>query len=326
MAKRKFKLLAGLVSASLLLAACGGSDEPAGPAEPDEQGLITVRLAHDLDAAILPSVVAMKKGFFEKHGLKIEETTVQNIGTLPTALGTSFDIVQAPATAIIAARDQGINLQVISGTSEQTEENPTTSLLVAADSDIQSVKDLEGKSIGAITVSGTIHLATLYWLKQEGVDLDSLKVREVDLPTQADQLAAGRVDAVETVTTFRTGMLESGKVRDLGNPMTKISPKFGSLYWAADQEWAAANPGVLEKFRAALGEAIDYIDQNEAEAREILQEFTGLPDEVIAQTVLSTFTTEAREGDMELWLDVMLEVGNFKPNSELKISDMVFKE
>ena len=142
------------VVVSLALAGCGGSDDGS-----DDASSSTIRLAHDADSANLPVWVALEKGFFEERGLDIEFTEVQNIGPLPTALGKSFDIVETPITALATASEQGIGIQAIAANGGvETADSPTASLLVLKSSGITSVNQLEGKVLGAITISGTIHL------------------------------------------------------------------------------------------------------------------------------------------------------------------------
>lgn len=140
-------------------AACGGSG---GDSD-------TLRVASNSNASCLTVWVAIEEGIFEKHGIDVDYTKVENVGTLPPALGKSFDVVFITPVQAIAAVDQGISLTEIAGSSLDTAKDPNSYLMVSEDSSIKDLKGIEGKNIGVLTEVGTLHYATLNMLKQAGV-------------------------------------------------------------------------------------------------------------------------------------------------------------
>ena len=80
---KKFAVIAvSMLTASLGVAACGGGTSTG------EAG--TIRVAHNSNAGVLPVRIAEEQGYFKDEGLDVEFTKVENIGTLPPALGKSF--------------------------------------------------------------------------------------------------------------------------------------------------------------------------------------------------------------------------------------------
>ena len=301
--------------AAFVLTACGADGAE------DAAGTTAIRVAHNSNAAALPARVAAEQGYFTDEGLDVKFTLVENIGTLPPALGKSFDVVLTPPTSLIAASAQGIDMVGAAGATVDVPENPTSGIVALKSSGISSFADLKGKTLGVLTETGTLHTATLYALEKAGVSADSIKIVQVDGPAQADQLKAGRVDAVETLAPFRGGLLASGDTVDIGDPYLEMAPEIGALMWGTSSSWAEKNPEALKGFRAAISKAIDYIASHDEEARTVLHDYTGLPEEVVAKTTLPTYVADLRPQDLKIWLEAMKSVGGFQ--GDISLDDLM---
>jgi NitT/TauT family transport system substrate-binding protein len=310
------RLATATIAGLLTLAAAGCAGGP-GSAGSDDGDPRTLRIAHNSNAAALPVQVAMAEGIFAKHDLKVEYTKVENIGTLPGTLGRSFDVALSVPTTVIAAAQQGIPVTQVSGATIDVKDNPTGFVIGSKKAGITDVKQLAGKTLGVLTETGTTHVATKAWLKQEGVDPASVKIVQVDGPAQADQLAAGRIDAVETVMPFATNIMKNPDAVNLGDPYLQLAPELSAILWVAKQDFAKQHGDVLADFRAALDESAEFIAGNEQKARAVLQEYTGLPDAAIASAVLPTYTTKIRRDDLEVWLKAMRDADGFSGDVDL---------
>ncbi|ONK14334.1 ABC transporter substrate-binding protein [Streptomyces sp. MP131-18] len=296
------------------LAACAGAPDGGGDAGGDGN---TVRIAHNTNAANLPVRIADEQGFFEDEGIEVEFTAVENISTLPPALGRSFEIVQTAPTNMIAASGQGIPMVAVCGATVDREQNPTAAVIGSQSAGITAIEDLEGKTLGVLNETGTLHTATKFWLQQADVPLDSVDIVQVDGPAMADQLSAGRVDAVETIEPFRSIALAEEDTVDLGDPYLQMAPEIGAVLWGAERDWAEENAETVEGFRSAIEAAIQFIQEDRETAETVLQDYTGLSDEIIAQTELPSYTSELRPEDLGVWLEVMREVEDFSGDVEL---------
>lgn len=293
------------VVAVLATTACGSSESSDGGKSE------TLRIASNSNASVLPAWVALDKGIFKKHGLDVKYTKVENVGTLPPALGKSFDVIFVTPVQAIAAAAQGIPVTEIAGSSLDTVKDPNSYLMVKKGSDLKSLKDLKGKTIGVLTEVGTLHYATLNMLQQAGVSLDSVKIAQVDGPSQLDQLKAGRIDAVETLAPF-SQQLEQAGATDLGTPFASLGDEISVIWWAANNDWAKENPDKAKAFRESLAEAETYIEEHDAEARVVLGKYSGFPAEVVKNFPLPDYDAEVRPGDIDKWLKVMQKVADFK--------------
>ena len=305
-----------VAATSLALGACGAGGGGAG-SDGGGDGGGALRVAANTNATMLPFWAAEDQGFFADHGIDDEKLTlVDNVATLPPALGKSFDIVLSTPTLVISSNEQGIPVSWISGSSVDSVDTPSGALMTMADSGITEVTQLEGKKIGVLNESGTLHIATAYWLQEEGVDLDSLDIVQVDGPSQADQLASGRIDAVESVTPF-TGQIAAAGAESLGVPYRALGDTIAPIMFAAQTQWAEDNQDVVEGFRAALEDGAEWIADNDADARALLQDKTGYSDEVVASITLPQFDTTVRTEDLQSWYDAMNATTGFETDKDL---------
>jgi NitT/TauT family transport system substrate-binding protein len=208
-------LAATAVAASLLLP--GGAWAPRSWAQ-NKPKLPPIRAAYVPVATWLPAWVALDKGIFAKHGLDVTLTQIQNLSLLPGTVGRQFEFAASTPTDLLKAVQGGLDVVASAGEAIEVKSNPTTQVIVRKDSGIKSAADLKGKAIAAPTLGAVIHVATLYWLKKNGVDPNSIRGVEVPFPNMGDQLKAGNVDAVEALEPFTGALLAAGNV-SLGDPL-----------------------------------------------------------------------------------------------------------
>ncbi|ONK14330.1 ABC transporter substrate-binding protein [Streptomyces sp. MP131-18] len=305
---------AGLLAVQLGACAPGGSEGTGGGGGGD-----TIRIAHNSNAGVLSARVADEQGFFEEQGVEVEFTQVENVETLPPALGSSFDVVLSTPTLLLSGSAQGLDIVEAAGTSVEVPDNPTAAVIGSEGTGVQSAEDLAGKTIGVLNETGTLRLATQYWLDQAGVPLDSIGTVQVDPPAGKDQLMAGRVDAVETVTPFIDDILAEEEAGVVAYPHLEMAQEIGLILWATSGQWAQDNPEALEGFRSGLEQAVEWIGNpaNEQDARDSLRDFTGLPDEVVDSLTLPVYSADPRPQDHEIWLAAMQDYAGFRGDVDL---------
>jgi len=315
---RRPHLMVTILLLALLAVACA-AEEPADEPDPepaDEAPEDDAEGAEQLSVAYVPATtglvlhVAHEEGFFEDHGIEADLTEAQNISEIIPALGQQFDISLGTATDLIRAGDAGLDVVQISGNTISTEDNPFARIIARDDAGIESFADLQGARVASPTIPGVINMGMLYGAQQEGVDPDTIEVIQVPPPNHPDQLQAGQVDVSQALEPFATSLVAAGHVV-LGDPFSVIADPLATNFWIADGQWARDNVEVVERFREALEEATEFLEaggENEERAREILQDFTGMPPEVAQNVVLPTFDLEIREDDLQIWVEVLQEL------------------
>jgi NitT/TauT family transport system substrate-binding protein len=272
-----------------------------------------LRVAFVPVATWLPAWVAKDKGIFEKNGLDVTLSPIQNLSTLPPTLGKQFDIGASTAPDLLKAAASGLDVVAVAGEAVETASNQNVFLIVKKDSDIKSIKDLKGKVVATPTIGAVINVAFLHWLKANGVEPGSVRAVEVAFPNMGDQLKAGRVDAVQLMNPFAGQLLAAGNV-SLGNPLLSVGDPVIFPFWIAQGEWARANPSVIGKFVASLTEAKTFIEKNDAEARAIMAKYTRLPPNVANAISLPAYDFSIKPAQLDVWAKVLRDLGQLSGN------------
>src|SRR5512139_308546 len=145
--KRFMKLgLAAAASAAVLFAAQ--------PPKAHAQAKDEIRVTIQRTTTALPIVVAQEKGLFAKHNVAAKYTISQvQISDSIAALGRQFDIAMGTQPALIAAAGQGLPIVVVTGAALDTTKVPTSDIVASKESGITSLKQLEGKTVGTLTLT-----------------------------------------------------------------------------------------------------------------------------------------------------------------------------
>ena len=148
--------------------------------EPEETTTTAAPEPTEIRLAFVPATtgllvnVAQEQGFFDDNGLNVELIPTTNVSEIIPTLGHQVEISLGTSTDLIRAADSGLDVVQILGNTIDTDDNPFVRVVVPADSGIEGVTDLAGKRVSSPTLSGVIHVATLYWAQQEGIDPDSI--------------------------------------------------------------------------------------------------------------------------------------------------------
>ena len=71
----------------------------------------------------------------------------------------------------------------------------------------------------------------------------------------------------------------------------------------AKEDWLATNRDAAKRFRDGLAKAMQYINMNESEARNILSEYTKLPPDVVKEVTLALQTVELDASQLQPVID-----------------------
>jgi NitT/TauT family transport system substrate-binding protein len=302
------------VAAALVLcaavAACGDDDDGGGGGGA-AGGAAKVRGAIVPTGTHLPIMVAEDEGIFERNGVDMTLTVVQNLATLPGAMGRQFEFGSSTIPDVIKANQQGIDITLTSGVAIEESDNVTIGVLARKGSGIKSAKDLAGKKVGVVTLGGNIHTATLFWLVNEGVDPESVQFIEVPPPNHLDQIKSGDVDAVEILEPFRGAILATG-AEQLVDPILEVIDPGATLSWMSSRSWAKENPDTVAAVRKSLDEAIQLIKDDEPRARAILAKYSGLDPKVANAVPLPSYSTELPPDEVAAWAKMLETIGQLE--------------
>jgi len=145
----------------------------------------------------MPVLVAQEEGYFAEQNLEVELLTFQS----PVELQSAFQSGQLDGMItdiMIAAllKSSGEDLRVASIALGATPEEGRFAIIASPNSQIQSVKDLKGKSIG-ISNNSIIEYVTDKLLLAEGVNPSEVnKTTVAKLPLRVEMLLNNQIDAI----------------------------------------------------------------------------------------------------------------------------------
>jgi ABC-type nitrate/sulfonate/bicarbonate transport system substrate-binding protein len=307
-----------LVLAAVGLAACGSSDgEESASSGEKSDAPAQVRIASIPAFGSLPLRVAEVEGFFEKEGLDVTVTPTQDLGAAVAALGKQFDITLGSIPILVSAAAQGVEVQAISAIQDVDAEHPNNVLI--AKEPIEDYAALAGKQVGVISTSGGSAYSVQYLAKKAGVDPKQVQVKTTPLPTMADQVKAGRLDAAVSAIPFFTGLDDMWVSEDVTwEAVHEIDPNATQAptgMMITSKKWAADNPDTVAAYRKAVADAVTWIDQNDAGARKILSEWTKLDPKVVDASPFPLFAVKISAEQVQAQMTMMEEVGALPPSA-----------
>jgi NitT/TauT family transport system substrate-binding protein len=198
--------------------------------------------------------LAAEKGWFKEQGLDVTITDGKGSNlTIQQVASGDVDIGQVQLNASAVARTKGLPVMAIAGFVRQGD----LGALVAADSGINSVKDLEGKKVAYVATTTAAALAEPFF-KAGGADPKKIDVINVDASSQMSVFTAKTVDAV--IMTVPLGEAVAAKTRPAkGILLADIGmniPSYGLI--TSDKTLKERGPA-LQKFVTAAVKAWEYL-------------------------------------------------------------------
>jgi NitT/TauT family transport system substrate-binding protein len=312
---RRAVALAGIMA--LLVGACGDDDDDGGdaqadgeaPAEAEELTTIEVGVVPVVDVA--PLYLGIEQGFFEEEGLDVQPAIAQGgAAIIPAVVQGDQEIGFSNIVSLLIGETEDLPVQVISQGIQATDDpdNDTAAVAVAADSDVQDVSDLEGKTIAINTLRNISELTVTAALEGEGVDVSTINFVEVPLPDMVGQLEAGQIDAAGLVEPFITTGEAAGH-RMLIYDRVATEPEMTIATYFTSDQFLESDPEVVDGFVRAMHRSLEYATENPDEARQAIGEYTEIPPDVLEEVVLPLWQTDLNEDSIELVAELMVTYG-----------------
>lgn len=240
-----------------------------------------INLANDL-----PAFVAQEKGYFKEENL---EVTLKKFDSSKLATDAIYsgdvDASAGSSTVPLLAAESvqpGKAKVYALGYTGVTEDTTLGAFVVLNESSIQSPGDLAGKKI-AVFPGGTAKILLTRYLNKLNVDSSNIQWIEQLPNLWVASLQNGAVDAVfayeSTLTVFKQDTTKPTRVFGYGALESSVDPLYlgGS---SISTDFLNKNPEASKAYIRAYYKGIDFIKDNEAEARTMLAKYTGVKEEV----------------------------------------------
>lgn len=280
---RAAQSVAAVSAMALALSSCGG-DFSGGAAEGEGGGKFRVAM---VCGGMTPMVaqVAINDNTFPE-GLKVEKICFDSGSDAMQALiGGSLEVFMGSTEHVISTRAQGLSTRGFAGINGHA----PYALLTEASSDVQSVADLKGETVG-VTSPGSLADTELHIAAQEyDVDYKSMKVIGAGSgATMASAIKQGQVAAGMVSEPQQSELIASGDYRLIWEPKFD----YASIIAVSNADWVAENEDKMRFFLAGLTKAAEMAKSDEEWAVTAMKkEEYPVSDEVLASAVKAGIST-----------------------------------
>jgi NitT/TauT family transport system substrate-binding protein len=260
------KKLLGIASVGALLAlaaGCGGGSDGGSKAAPSK---FVVGVSPS--TVSIPLYLAESKGIFGKHGLDVELTTIQSgSAAVPQMLKGDLTFTLGDVAAAFDASKNQVPLKLIAvhTVGPQSEDRDYTAI-VTKDAAIDSVKDLEGRTLAVNQLKGGAAATAAAGIAANGGDPSKVKFIEIPIPQMVDAVKTGKVDTALATEPYVTAGKDAG-LKVVIHPQPSSVAGLPSIGVLSSSAFAESHPDVVKKFVAALQEANVYANGHLDEGR-----------------------------------------------------------
>jgi NitT/TauT family transport system substrate-binding protein len=284
----KFRSKLSLAGAVTMLAlavsalGCGDSDDAAGTGSGDELEEVTVSLPGDF-IGMAPYYIAIDKGFFKERGIDLKVVRT-NGGPVTVAAVTSgsADIGETAMSTLLTVADQGQQLRVVSPLSVRSQVTCVANPDAAKDLPQTSapweerVKALKGATIGVASVGGGGAKQVEYMVAKAGLD-PARDIKQVAVGGDPASNQAALERGLVGVLCTAVPITEAAAAGSNSSPYVNASeiPGLGEMVDAimfTSQKVVEEKPEMLQNFRDALQDGMDFLKANPAEGKAIVKE------------------------------------------------------
>ena len=248
-----------------------------------------------------PSGVAAKAGITLDVSL-FSSSTATAAGCASGAL----DVGVADPIAIANGVVHGIPFRILALCSVYT--GVTTSYVcVARSSSISSAKDLNGATLGTVTVSSSgAYVAVRTWLASNGADLSTIKFVEMPYAAMAAAIERGTIAAASIAEPFISQLPPDVKI--FANPNEALG-RYAISVWFATAPWIANNTALARRLTATIYDVARWSNDHQSETGAALVAATHLDLDRVRQMHRATFVTTPETQPIEVLLAAAVRSG-----------------
>lgn len=255
------------------------------PGEP----VVPIRVATcAISGGFMHLYTALDNRLFEKYGLKVEFLLVRGAGVSMAALtANELQFLYCTADAIIPSLAAGAEAKMIAA--------PLVGLpwVIIARKDIKRVEELKGKIFIATRPGGTPDTLIRVLMKKLNFGADDLKIRHIGGAGQTEVYTALQQELGQA--TMVTPPLDARARRDGFNVIYHLDdlnlPAIYSSFFT-NERMIRERPVIVQKFVAALAEAVHFVERNPDKAKASVSKVLALKDPETAQSAYDAYAKQ----------------------------------
>jgi NitT/TauT family transport system substrate-binding protein len=272
-------LLAALL-AVLVVAGCRGDDDKQAAGGGGSSGAsgkaAPIRIAFSTWNGYIGIVIGVKEGLFEKAGVKVNYTVVEDPVQRFNALKSgSLDAIATTPDTFSRTYAKGIKSVQVLGLDASVGGDG-----IVAENSVKSVNDLKGQQVG-VSAGSTSQWFLAYVLDQNGLSLKDVKQVDMTSGDAGSAFAAGKIPAA---VTWEPWLSKTEKNPD-GHVVvsTEKYPTIITDQVAFAPEFLKEHPDSVRAFIKGYQASVDFLKSNPDKAFEDVTDYLGQsPDEIKA--------------------------------------------
>lgn len=195
----RLRLIGLFILTLLTLTACGALSEPTPAPKPP------LRFVYDFWPGYYPALIAQEKGFFAEEGVEVELLRPENTDQmLADFVGGKYDAVAVAFGDVVSLAATNSNIRIIIVSDESAGGDA-----FVVHPDIQSLNDLEGKTVG-VNQGGFAELFVTKYLEDTAMDMSSISMVNADAADVPELLKQNRIQGGHTWEPYVTEAKEAG--------------------------------------------------------------------------------------------------------------------
>jgi len=281
-------------------AAAAGASNPALPAPGEPPVAIRVATCA-VSGGFVQFYTALEGDLFRRYGLEVEPVTIRGSGAALAALSTGeIQFLYCAADATVAGLASGADSKLVAAVLVGAP------YVFIARPDVHTVADLRGKAVGVPRPGDMADKLTRLALQRHGlVPNEDVAIRPVG-GSQPERYQAMVADIVQgnvitpplDAQARKDGMNVIYDLADLGMPFV-----YSAVH--ASNALIRDNPRLVERFVAAMGEAIVYTERNPEVARQALRKVLGVEDAEVLDAAYDAYARKLINRRMIIPLDAI---------------------
>jgi NitT/TauT family transport system substrate-binding protein len=252
--------------AALLVGLAGCRGGFAGKAE-------TVRLGALPGGSATLMYIAQERNFFSHNGLDVilKDDYPSGVATTAALLKGDIDIAWTAEYPLVARAFDKNPLSIIGGTGRFT----TEFLIARKDRGIATLSDIKGRNIG-VAVDTIAEFYLKRFLTLNDIDPHDLTLVDVAASQAQEQVINGILDGAVSTDPYISQIQKNLGDGAITWPIQGNQPGYGLL--VARNDWISASADVMNKFLKSLVQAEDYLVNDPADAKSLVQKRLDIDD------------------------------------------------
>lgn len=303
---KKLSTLISVILLSASLAACGSGSDSKSSSNTINVGTIPV-------PSVAGIYIGIDQGLFKDAGVKVVPKVATGFApNLAAVINGESQVGFAAVIPLLVAKSKGAPIKIIAG----TDAAPTTydaatdpdNVFTMPDSNIDSPKDLEGKTVAVNALGSIQDLGVKVMVTEDGGDTDKVKLLALPLNDMVTALKGGRVDAIALSEPFSAAARKEG-LKPLFSYVTSPTPGAPVGAYFTSQATIAKSGSLIGKFVDAITKANSYAQAHPDAVKKALPTYTKIPADVVADVHTFPYATKISEQQISDLSEVLVKYG-----------------